>query len=267
MKVYSAFTYNGEIDMLRLHLNILGPYVDRFIIVEANKTFTGKDKPMYFFQQERYVEPFWKKISYYAVTDWKDKELWSLAHASPNTRGAEHWAREFYIKENVLDALRQEKLHDEDLCLVGDVDEILDPTISFASDGPIKARLRVYAYYLDNLSDEQFWGTLVAQYKDIKGQCLNHMRSDKSLYSKGDYLGWHFTSMGGEAMVRRKLNDSYTAQSYNTPEVQQMLSERLSQGKDYLGRPFNFKLDTTDWPDYLKAHHRKFDHLCYPKSR
>ena len=259
MKVYDVMTYNGEIDMLRLHLNVLGPYVDRFFILEANKTFTGKDKPLYFFQQERYVEPFWKKIEYFVVNDWKDEALWAQAHASPNTQGASHWAREFYIKEQIHDCLKG--LNDEDLCLIGDVDEILDPTADFRSERPFKAKLRVYAYYLNNLSDEQFWGTLVAQYKDIKGQCLNHMRSDKSLYSQGDCLGWHFTSQGGEKMVRRKLDDSYTKESYNTVAVQSMLAQRLESGTDYLGRPFNFTTDEEHWPDYLKLNRHRYRHL------
>lgn len=261
--VYDVFFYNGELDVLRIHLNVMNDHVDRFIIVEATKTFTGKDKHLYFFQHERYVEKYWKKIDYFVINKWDDQALWDMAAASPNTKGADHWKMEFYQKEFIQKAIK--KLRDDDLCIIGDVDEIIDPTVEFRSETPVKAKLRVYAYYLNNLSDEQFWGTLMAQYKDIKGNCLNHMRSDPSLRSQGEPLGWHFTSIGGEQMVRRKLNDSYTEQSYNTPEVQSLLSERLQQRVDYLGRPFVFLEDESNWPMYLKQNREKYEHLLIPK--
>lgn len=260
--VRDIFTYNGESAILKLHLSILDPYVDRFLIVEANKTFTGVDKPLYFFRDQRYFKEWWRKIDYYVVNDWDDVDLWGQALESPNTKGASHWKREFYIKESIQKALIRFNAQDEDTLFIGDVDEIIDPLSHYESDSPIKAKLRVYAYYLNNLSNEEFWGTLIAQYGDIKDQCLNHMRSDTSLYSKGEPLGWHFTSMGGTEEVRRKLNDSYTAESYNTYDVQQQLPDRIKQGIDYLGRPFQFHLNEQYWPTHLSEQRVKYKSLC-----
>lgn len=257
MAVIDIFTFNGENDILKLHLGILYDYVDKFIVVEANRTFTGERKPMYFFRDQRFFAPYLNKIEYYPVTDWDDTKLWKMAVLSPNTQGAEHWKREFYIKESIQKALQMYAV-DEDTVFIGDVDEIIDPTVEYESDSPIKAKLRVYANYLNNRSNEEFYGTLIGQYKDIRDKCLNHMRSDKSLYSKGPYLGWHFTSMGGAEEVRRKLNDSYTSDSYNTYDVQQNLKERISQGIDYLGRDFQFTLDESGWPQYLTENRSKF---------
>ena len=260
--VVDCFTFNGENDILRLHLSILNDYVDKFIIVEADKTFTGASKPLYFFRDQRFFKPWWKKIEYYPVTDWDDVGIWEMALQSPNTVGAHHWKREFYIKESIQKALIANNVQDDDQLFIGDVDEIIDPKASFESDTPIKAKLRVYAYYLNNRSSEEFNGTLITEYKDIKGKNLNHMRSDKSLYTTGPYLGWHFTSMGGMEEVRRKLNDSYTPETYNTFEVQQMLPERMKAGTDYLGRPFTFEINESEWPEYLKKNKSKFQHLC-----
>lgn len=262
MKTYDVFTYNGEFQILKLHLSILDQYVDKFIIVEANKTFTGHDKQLYFFRDQRFFKPWWRKIEYYIVDEWDDPELWALANNSPNTTGASHWKREFYNKESIQKALIKFKVQDNDVVMIGDVDEIIDPTAEYESESPIKAKLRVYSGYLNNLSNEEFWGTLIAQYKDIKGQCLNHMRSDKSLYSKGDYLGWHFTNMGGIEEVRRKLNDSYTPETYNTFAVQQALPDRIRNAKDYLGRDFTFTLDEKEWPGYLRVNRAKYEDLC-----
>lgn len=248
--------------MLKLHLGILNDYVDKFIIVEANKTFTGHDKPLHFFRDQRYFKEYWKKIEYHVVNNWDDVEIWDMASKSPNTQGASHWKREFYVKENIQKALIESGTKDNDLLFIGDVDEIVDPLAEYESDTPIKAKLRVYANYLNQASNEEFYGTLITQYKDIKGKCLNHIRSDKSLYSSGPYLGWHFTNMGGVEEVRRKLNDSYTPESYNTFEVQQLLPERIRNGKDYLGRPFTFTTDESKWPQFLIENKAKFSHLC-----
>lgn len=262
MAVIDVFTFNGENDILKLHLSVMNDYVDRFIIVEADKSFTGNNKPLYFFRDQRFFKPWWKKIDYYAMTDWDDINIWEMALQSPQTQGAHHWKREFYIKESIQKALIANNIKDDDTLFIGDVDEIIDPLSKFESDSPIKAKLRVYAYYLNNRSNEDFHGTLITEYKDIKGKCLNHIRSDTSLYSTGEPLGWHFTSMGGVDEVRRKLNDSYTPETYNTFEVQQLLPERLRAGTDYLGRPFIFKKDESEWPEYLKKNKNKYLSLC-----
>lgn len=266
MAVIDIMTYNGELEALKLHLNILNDYVDTFIIVEANQTFSGQPKPLYFFQQQRYVRQFWKKIRYYIVNNWEDDELWALARNSPNTKGAHHWQQEFYVKEHIQKALKANGIQDTDLCFIGDVDEIINPIASLESQTPLKARMRVYNYYLNNESNELFWGTLIAEYGEIKNQCLNHMRSDTTLYSQGAPIGWHFTSMGGLKEVQRKLNNSYTAESYNTAEIQSLLPERYKQCKDYLGRDFQFKLNEENWPLYLKGHRKAFEHMLYERQ-
>lgn len=256
MAVFDCVTYNGERAMLEIRLNILDKYVDRFIIVEAKTTFSGNKKPLYFSAQEQYFKKWWHKIDYFIIDEnYTDEEI-ALAESSPNTIGASHWRREFMQKESIHKAL--EKLDDEDTVYIGDVDEIWQPVkVKY----PSKLKLLVYAYYLNNLSNEEFWGTLVAKYGDIRGTCLNHVRSNTKIRSE-DYHGYHFTSMGGVKEVRRKLNDSYTSESYNTEQVQQLLSVRVSSGVDYLGRPFTFTVNESQWPEYLKKNREQYKHLC-----
>ncbi len=261
MAVVDTFMYNGETQILKLHLAVLDPYVDKFVIVEANKTFSGKAKSLHFFRTQRYFEKYWPKIRYYIVSDWDDTNLWEQAILSPTTKGASHWKREFYIKESIHKALEYAEVEDDDTILLGDVDEIVDPTAFFESDTPVKAKLRVYSYYLNNRSNEKFWGTLIAKYKDIKGECLNIMRSDPNLFSGNEDLGWHFTSMGGLDEVRRKLDDSYTAESYNIPRVQEGLAAALENRTDFLFRPFQYHLDESEWPNHLKENREKYKHL------
>lgn len=261
--IYDVFTYNGENEILKLHLSILNDYVDKFIIVESDKTFTGNAKPLCFFRDQRYFKKWWKKIIYYPVTEWDDIGLWQQAFESPNTKGAEHWKREFYIKESIKKALVANNIQDDDLLFIGDVDEIIDPTAHLESDTPIKAKLRVYSYYLNNRTDEEFYGTLITQYKDIKDVCLNHMRSDTSLYAKDQYLGWHFTSMGGIDAVHRKLDDSYTRESYNMNIVPGHVEWCLENRMDLLNRPFVHTIDESEWPALLTTERSKYKEFLW----
>lgn len=256
MAIYDVFTYNGERDILNLHLNILENKVDKFIICEAKTTFSGKKKPLYFMDHEQYFKRFWKKIEYFVIDEDYTYEEIKLAENSPNTQGAAHWKREFLQKESVHKAIRG--CQEDDILYIGDVDEIWEP---IEVTTPQKLKLRVYAYYLDNRSNEEFWGTLATRYKDIKNEVLNHVRTDTSLRTP-TYHGWHFTSMGGVEEVRRKLNDSYTKESYNRGEVQVQLKGRVEAGTDYLGREFTFKLDESEWPQYLKENKIRYQSLC-----
>lgn len=57
-KVIIGFTFYNELNMLETHLNELYDYVDAFILVEANVTFTGKPKPFYFEQNKHRYQKF-----------------------------------------------------------------------------------------------------------------------------------------------------------------------------------------------------------------
>lgn len=257
--IYDCFTYNGEKDILDLRLHVLYPYVGKFIIVEFDETFSGKKKPKYLLKDyDKTWAPFIDKIDYVYITKSEYTKYKELAESSPNVPqgGPAHWLQEFCQKESIKEALTD--LNDEDIVFIGDVDEIWSPAI-LAHLTPAKLKLKVYSYYLNNHSSEEFWGTIVSQYKDIKGECLNHMRTFSPKTSQ-EY-GWHFTSMGGAESVTKKLTDSYTEESYASKEIITGLLANINSNKDFLGRPFNYHQDETEWPAYLRDNKAKYKHL------
>jgi len=42
MKIYDYFTFFNEIDLLKIRLEYLYDYVDKFVISESNLTFSGQ---------------------------------------------------------------------------------------------------------------------------------------------------------------------------------------------------------------------------------
>lgn len=261
--IVDVFTFNGEVDLLELRLNMLDPYVDQFIIVEAPTTFSGLMKPLYFEKYQDRFEKFWDKIIYHIIDEQYTGDEIREAEESPNTIGAKHWVHEFLIKESIKKALIH--LDDNDIVIIGDVDEI--PDIRLLSQTkfktyPVKLKLKVYSYYLNNRSDEEFWGPILAPYKDIKGKCLNHLRNNSVERNTTVEYGWHFTSIGGYEEVLRKLTDSYTHETYASPWVIDNLEYNIAERKDFLGRNFTYTLSEEEWPQYLKDNKNKYLHLC-----
>lgn len=253
--IYDIITINNEFELFDIRYNVLKDYVNEFRVVEFDQTFSGKPKEFTFPE----IHYKYDKVKYYPVS----YDVWSkyedLAKSSPNTqygKGAEHWVREFCQKESIRDCLTD--LEDDDVVFIGDCDEIWQTGRFFHT--PSKLKLKVYSYWLNNKSNEEFWGTLVASYKDIKDQCLNHLRTN--VLKTKDYAGWHFTSMGGHENVKKKLTDSYTQESYITPQVLNNLEHNILESKDFLGRDFTYKIDEEDWPTYLKENRDKYKHLC-----
>jgi hypothetical protein len=252
-KIIDCVMYNGEKELFDLRYNILKDVVDEFIVVEAPTTFSSKKKPLYFEQIRRNYD----KVSYFVVDEHYSPEELALAENSPNTNGADHWKREFLQKESIKKALVH--LKDEDIVFIGDCDEVWDAEKALKwCHAPFKYKLKVYTYYLNNSSSEEFWGTLVSPYKHLKNDCLNHLRTNawKTVFD----AGWHFTSMAPD--LRRKLTDSYTKETYANDWVMDNLQANIRGNKDFLGRSFTYKIDESEWPQYLKDNKDKYKLLC-----
>lgn len=262
MAVIDVCTVHDEADLWEIHYKTLFDHVDEFVVVEFDQTFSGKPKELLGERTDIWYDPIyqWPKVKYVSFYE-KDWEKYrELAESSPNTVGADHWKREFMQKESIKDALTH--LNDDDIVFVSDVDEIWRKTALRVSR-PQKLKLDVYTYFLNNRSSEQFWGTLVANYSDIKDACLNHLRSGTP-GTLNEY-GWHFTSMGGPEALKKKLTDSYTQESYATPEVIENVAYNISNGKDFLGRNFTYTIDESCWPKYLQENRGKYQHLMKPE--
>jgi len=257
--IYDIITYNGEKELFDIRLNILSNYVDKFVVVEFDETFSGKPKHKRFIQDwHKELSQFTNKIEYAYLRKLDYKRYEALAEISPNVpkNGPAHWKQEFCQKEAIKDILFD--LEDDDIVYIGDVDEIWDPTMTI--EGPSKLKLKVYSYYLNNRSNEEFWGTIVAQYKDIKDKCLNHLRTNDLPKTEKEY-GWHFTSMGGAEKVKKKLLDSYTEDSYAHPRVLDQLASNIANNTDFLFRDFSYRTDESEWPQYLKDNWFKYERL------
>ena len=283
-KVYDVFTFFNELDLLELRLEMLDSFVDKFVIIECVETFSGNKKPLHYEENKDRFKKYHHKIVHHITYDppksFEDlrerlldpniddlsKQICIQALTTNNVPPGElHWLKEFYQKEYIRLAIKNAGAQDNDLCFVGDLDEIWNPELSYSTieDYNIyKLKQLVYVGYMNNRSNEPWAGTLLSKYKNIKGACLNHLRTpSKTNYTYIDNAGWHFSFMGGEDRIKLKI-ESYGHQEFNNDQVKSQVIKNLDSGRDILGRSeFHYQVDESELPRYIKENKQKYNHL------
>lgn len=263
MAIIDAFSFNGELDILEIRLNVLDKVVDEFVICESDTTFTGLKKPLYFKENKERYAKWLPKIKHFVMAS-DDAVLKAQAVQSPGVPKDLHWwVREFTQKESMRYALTH--LKDDDTVFIGDADEIWNPNNLPPLDQRSKLEQTVYSYYLNNRSSEWWEGTSVIPYHFIRNDTLDNLRAHDShrKYMQAPTFpnkGWHFTNMGGEEFVKRKLA-SYSHQEFNNNYYLGNISTQIKENKDFIGRNFTFTVDETGLPEYLLQNKDKYSHL------
>lgn len=241
--IYDTFCFFNELDLLEIRLNILDKDVDYFVICESKQTFSGQEKPLYYLEnKERFAK-------------WSHKIIHLEAPAGDY---ADAFQRAGFQKDYIRTALTH--LSDEDIVYFGDLDEIWKP--QEVGDEVYNLEQLNYCYFLNNRSSEEWVGTIVSKYKNIKNDSLNRLRATHTnqLFDGG----WHFTNMGGADQIRKKL-EAYDHQEFNLPGVKGDIENRIAEGRDYVGRTFDwqgktfdFFIDESELPQYIISNKEKY---------
>ena len=127
--VYDCIPFFNELDILNLRLHVLSDCVDRFIIEESTRTFSGEPKELCFEKNKEMFAPFLSRIDYVVVSD--DVLCEDGLHVNP---AAAKYApeipdqplthrRDYFQKNHLMDQLKD--LKEDDVILFGDLDEAL----------------------------------------------------------------------------------------------------------------------------------------------
>ena len=49
-RIIDCFIFYNELELLKYRMEVIGPYVDWFILVESKYTFSGEPKPLYYIE-------------------------------------------------------------------------------------------------------------------------------------------------------------------------------------------------------------------------
>lgn len=295
MKVYDAFLFFNELDLLEIRLNLLNELVDHFVISESDLTFSGVPKPLYYSANRGRFARFQHKIIHQVITDNpttfssppvikdprnKDEAclnmIFAFIRAADNFPKNElHWGRDFFQRECLHRALLD--CSSDDVILFSDVDEIPDPRTlrqvigMFPSDSIYTLRQKELNYYLNLYKQDGWMGPRVAQYSRLHSISLNEIRAikegGKTSVDSIDVLngGWHFTSLGGPEMVVQKI-ESWGHQEFNTARVKKNIRANIESGRDIFYRRGSkslrrIEIDESVFPKWLVDNKSRYGHL------
>lgn len=293
-KIIDTFLFFQELDLLELRLAYLDPFVDKFVIVEACQTFSGKPKEFVFEANSKRFEKYLDKITYIQITDFHhdyNSVIEFLAKAgTPSHLKVRNILENHlhYSKKElnwVLDSYHRECIHlaldrianDDDIVILSDLDEI--PSLSIFSEEnlmKISKRPRVcgqheFRYFLNFYKDSAWLGTIVGVQKVMGMHSLNMLRIDSKEIREivhPDVLpecGYHFTSCGGIEAVRKKI-ESWGHQELNNSTVIKNIEKNMMSGQDIFFRDVGTTLEKIEADD-MRYYDSEIIGLmaCYPQ--
>lgn len=280
--IFDCIPFFNELDILKLRMEIMDPYVDYFVLEESTVTFSGEDKKMIFAQNRHLFKQFEAKIRYVAVSD------------SPMSGVTTH-ERDKYQKNQLIRALSD--CQPEDIIIFSDVDEIPNPdtlmqVIEHFDAGKIYHLAQRMFYCFLNMEEisgnllsitgefpgverKQWLGTKICSFGNLPAEGIVYLREVSPADPRSVRVadgGWHFGYMGGdgERDVARRIGIKVQAaahQEYNSKRYLNEAVDRLLCGEDIFDRNAKFvrvEIDET-YPEYLREHQGDYDFLMVPK--
>ena len=240
--IYDCFPFFNEIDILHIRMEMLNPFVDRFVVVEMDRDHHGREKSYNF---EAYKNDFIK---------FEDKIIYVKSKAIPlYTKEKEDWTLENYQRNEIMIGLKEAQC--EDVICISDCDEIINPLImkeikeniysphrsvilKILSDFPVVMN-QYFMYYYFNCCHRVKWrGSIITKFKNLtEPQVLRDIREMLPAIDNG---GWHFSYFGDCEQIDIKTQSIVESKTLSKHDIMNC----LKNGKDIYGRKgAEFELD------------------------
>jgi beta-1,4-mannosyl-glycoprotein beta-1,4-N-acetylglucosaminyltransferase len=216
--VIDTLLFNEEFDMLDIHLSITENYVDKWIILEASRTFSGLPKP---YNLSNNLHRYWDKYS--------DRiEVVTLELSATQT----NLICETMMRKGLAPAL--EKYSDTDIVIHGDLDEIINPekwdlieSLIDTHNTSVSCGFEMYMYKFDQKAERGWQGSAVARKHmfetphDLYKGSTQVTKRKKRINSVGtpEAVGWHWTWIGNDALIKNKVVSCIESQHRDPEQV------------------------------------------------
>ncbi len=228
--IYDCFPFFNELDLLEIRFRLLNEIVDKFVIIESNRTFSLNKKKLFFLENKNRFKKYENKIIHIVVEDTpalfnkffipKPKSLfWRLLHKKRITLNAHDI--DSFQRNMVVEGLSNCK--DEDIIILSDVDEIPNPKILSQidpGDNRYALEMQNFCYYLNgrlfekNNAPVNWIGSSIVKYKNFRSFHAEAREariltvSDATSYKKIENGGWHFGYLGGLKKIQYKIQSA-----------------------------------------------------------
>lgn len=282
--IYDTFTFFNELELLELRLHELAGVVDKFVLVEATRTFTNQPKPLYYWENRARFAAFADRIIHVVVKDLPaDPNPWVVERFQRNSigRGLANCRPDDWVLVSDLDEMPRatvvERLSREipyrDNAFSNTIHAALNsrPVTNIFHRRGFRRRLRlnhpfvwrfqhtIYRYFMNCKSVEPpfSYGTVMLRYRDFSA--AEEMRH--SGYKTVPEAGWNFTWMGGVDRILDKIQ-SFSHQEYNQPQFTDpaRINELIEQGGYLFGGSNRLKFVPVDatFPRHFLEHPEKY---------
>lgn len=280
--IYDCVPFFNELDILKLRMQIMAPYVDFFVIEEASVTFSGEPKRMIFAENRQLFAEFEEKIRYVAVEN------------SP-LEGVTTHERDKFQKNQLIRGLTD--CRPEDIIIFSDVDEIPNPETlvrlieAFETGKVYHLAQRMFYCFLNmeevsgnllsitgefpGVAKRQWLGTKICSFSELPEKGIVYLREVPPEDPRSVRIadgGWHFGYMGGdgERDVAKRIGVKVQAAAHSEYNTRRYLNEavdRLLCGEDIFDRDARFVRVEIDesFPVYLREHRKEYDFLIAPE--
>lgn len=280
--MFDCIPFFNELDLLEIRLNVLDPVIERFVIVESTRTYSGIPKPLFFADNDHRFKKFWPKIIHLVhegqPTDINDGILTPVERT---------WRNENSQRNLILKSLEYDRPSD-DLFLLADTDEIPKPEkLLEAKDLALKTKEPVglsllcsyywynyvmlngprsrAAYVFNPYTLEKFHETKFNTDMNSPSMVRWHMVApgyDSDFHTIHD-AGWHLSSMGGIDKLKEKL-ESFGHHSHLDPSLKETdyLIRCLVKGQHFYAPELaNYKCELSNidfLPKYIQDNAEKY---------
>jgi len=246
-----CFTFFNELDLLEGRLEYLYNTVDRFVLVESDRTHSCKKKPLYFQENKTRYQKYLDKIVH-------------VVYRNSNTSTASAWIHENAQRASIIEGLSD--LPDDAWVMISDLDEIpnihvIDPVIRCGLAAEYTFLQDMFYYNFKQKDANPWCGTILTQLKRIKTEeTVGGAQFFRTLRTKLKYVsdgGWHLTYWGSPDTIKHKI-ESFAHQEVNQSRFKNLdhISNSIKDGKFIFGTQKNIKIESVDrktlHPDLVK---------------
>jgi len=219
-----ACIFDGELDMLEFRLRLLYDEVDRFIVVESDRNFSGEIRSFILNEGGDWTKRFAWALDKIQVYQAHLSDATTLAVDEKSATADYHY--EFQQRNAIVDACAG--LHDDDLIILSDVDEIpsrevirnvkLNPT-----GLPKVCGQKLFYYGLRFMhriegTDGIWRGSIFSTVGTLRKLSPQDLRNRRSRLPRIPGAGWHFSNFGGVKQIQHKLRSFAHHVICNKPE-------------------------------------------------
>ena len=262
MKIFDCFKFFNELELLELRLMELDDTVDYFILVEANKTHTGKPKEFIFEQNKDRFSKYLHKIVNIQVTQ------------MPPYSTEDIWAGENFQRNMIMVGLNA-LAKPGDKVIVSDVDEIPNVDViraNLTNPNWVTFRQKLFYYYVNCQQNCMWDGSIMAEFGTFNSPQQLRFAARGSAYDPQPNGGWHYSFMGGAERVRTKV-ESIAESHIIIDEVGNVedIERKMRTQVDLWGRTESyaekFLVDiTNDAPRCIREFLRKYPYFYFDPS-